>query len=405
ILSKIEYAYTTGDVLGTALKTVTYNYGDANWKDKFTSITVRIGEGNPQIYDITYDAIGNPLTYNGYTYTWEMGRQLAGISGNGINASFKYNAEGIRTQKTVGTVTTKYHLVGDKVTLESNGCDTIDYSYDSSDNLISMKLNGVEYYYIRNAQGDILGLLDGTGTQVASYTYDSWGKLISIKDQNGNDVTNTTWHIGYKNPYRYKGYRYDNETGMYYLQSRYYSPEWGRFINADALVGETGQLLSHNMFAYCLNNPVNMEDSDGDVPKWAKHTWDRFVKWNKNSYKNMKWAIAATFMVTYMFYKPYIDHIILRKVSNIKFPKIGTSKSSFGKKSVGAAQYQPTSIKMVKDNYLKKNGIDAHKLKAEVVGKNNVSKYDIYVDKDTGQLWVYRKKGIGEGIRTGEYIK
>ncbi|EYE87359.1 hypothetical protein Q428_13775 [Fervidicella metallireducens AeB] len=187
-----------------------------------------------------------------------MGRQLAGISGNGINVSFKYNAEGIRTEKTVGTVTTKYHLVGDKVTFESNGTDTIYYSYDSSDNLISMKLNGAEYYYIRNAQGDILGLLDGTGTQVVSYTYDSWGKLISIEGSLKDSV-------GVKNPYRYRGYRYDEEMQLYYLNSRYYNPDLGRFINADAIAGSRGVLLSHNVFSYCLNSPVNQADKGGFI--------------------------------------------------------------------------------------------------------------------------------------------
>ncbi|WP_411681928.1 RHS repeat-associated core domain-containing protein [Clostridium thailandense] len=119
-----------------------------------------------------------------------------------------------------------------------------------------MNLNGVEYYYIRNGQGDIIGLFDNTTTQVVKYVYDTWGKLISIKDVNGVDVTNNTAHVGYKNPYRYRGYRYDNETGFYYLNSRYYNPEWGRYINADALGGIRGELLSHNVFAYCGNNRV-----------------------------------------------------------------------------------------------------------------------------------------------------
>ncbi|EYE87575.1 hypothetical protein Q428_12455, partial [Fervidicella metallireducens AeB] len=200
---------------------------------------------------------------------WEMGRQLAGISGNGINASFKYNSEGIRTEKTVGTVTTKYHLVGDKVTFESNGTDTIYYSYDSSDNLISMKLNGVEYYYIRNAQGDIIGLLDGTGTQVVSYTYDSWGKLISIEGSLKDSV-------GVKNPYRYRGYRYDEETQLYYLQSRYYNPEFCRMLNADDtdILTQQHELLGKNLFAYCTNDPINHSDDDGfwKLPNWAKVT-------------------------------------------------------------------------------------------------------------------------------------
>lgn len=72
------------------------------------------------------------------------------------------------------------------------------------------------------------------------------------------------------NPYRYRGYRYDNETALYYLNSRYYNADWGRFINADAITGITGELLSHNMFAYCVNNPVNMDDQNGYLPKWVK---------------------------------------------------------------------------------------------------------------------------------------
>jgi RHS repeat-associated protein len=236
------------------VKTYNYQYSDSNWKDKLTAYDGKA---------ITYDAIGNPLTYNGYTYSWKMGRQLATISGNGLNVGYLYNDSGIRTQKNVGGVITRYHLVGDKVTYEDNDTDKLYYTYDSSNNLVSMNLNGVEYYYIRNAQGDIIGLFDKNGATVASYTYDSWGKLISIKDGSGADITNNTSAVGYKNPYRYRGYRYDTETGLYYLQSRYYNPEWGRFINADALGGQVGELLSHNVFAYCKNNPVNMEDPNG----------------------------------------------------------------------------------------------------------------------------------------------
>ena len=121
-----------------------------------------------------------------------------------------------------------------------------------------MNLNGVEYWYIRNAQGDIIGLHDKDGVQVVSYVYDSWGKLVSINGTMKDSV-------GEKNPYRYREYRYDTETGLYYLQSRYYNPEWGRFVNADTESGKLGELLSHNVFAYCANNPINRYDPTG---KW-----------------------------------------------------------------------------------------------------------------------------------------
>ena len=119
-----------------------------------------------------------------------------------------------------------------------------------------MNLNGTEYYYIRNAQNDIIGMFDKTGTQVVSYIYDTWGKLIAIDGSLKDSV-------GVKNPYRYRGYRYDTETGLYYLNARYYNAERGRFINADGIVSTPGELLSENMFAYCSNNPVNFWDPSG----------------------------------------------------------------------------------------------------------------------------------------------
>ena len=123
-------------------------------------------------------------------------------------------------------------------------------------------LNDTEqYFYVRNAQSDIIGIINSIGKQVVSYTYDTWGKLISITGDKA---------LGEKNPYRYRGYRCDNETGYYYLQSRYYNPEWGRFLNADAIGGDVGALLSHNIFAYCNNNPVISKDPNGFRPVYTQ---------------------------------------------------------------------------------------------------------------------------------------
>ena len=247
ITKKIEKETSSGKET-----TINYTYGDSNWKDKLTNFNGT---------EITYDAIGNPLTYGSWNYTWSQGRQLSTIKGNGYDISYKYDNEGIRSEKTVNGVTTKYHLVGGNVTYEDNGTDKIYYTH-SEDNLMSMNLNGEEYYYVTNSEGDIIGLLNKDGEEVVHYTYDSWGKIISVE----GSLKDT---VGIKNPYRYRSYRYDNETGLYYLDSRYYNPDMGRFLNADTLVGETGSLLSHNMFAYCNNNPVNNEDQDGDVAWWV----------------------------------------------------------------------------------------------------------------------------------------
>ncbi len=125
------------------------------------------------------------------------------------------------------------------------------------------------YYYFRNGQNDVIGLFDGNGNIVARYSYDSWGNLLKITDSSGNDKTNDTTFVGYKNPLRYRGYYYDSETKLYYLQSRYYNPEWGRFLNADGIIGANGDLTSNNLFAYCSNNPVMFMDPSGHIAETA----------------------------------------------------------------------------------------------------------------------------------------
>ncbi|MBE6958455.1 MAG: RHS repeat-associated core domain-containing protein [Ruminococcaceae bacterium] len=116
------------------------------------------------------------------------------------------------------------------------------------------------YYYITNLQGDVIGIADSTGALVVRYSYDAWGKLLSIT----GSMADT---LGVQNPLRYRGYVYDQETGLYYLQSRYYDPEIGRFINADALIATSQGLLGNNIFAYCNNNPVIFEDTSGHAFK------------------------------------------------------------------------------------------------------------------------------------------
>ena len=255
ILNKKEYAYTE-NTLGTATSTINYNYTNTNWKDQLTSYNGKT---------ITYDALGNPLTYDGNTYTWLNGRELATLTNTtkGLNISYKYNEEGIRTQKTVNGTVTDYYLDGNQVIYEKTGNNVIYYSYDENGELIGLKYNNTQYYYVKNLQGDIIGILDSNLNEVVKYTYDSWGKIVSVKNASGQEITDQN-NIAHINPYKYRGYRYDKETGLYYLQSRYYNPEWGRFVNADELI-QTGQgLIGSNMYAYCLNNPVNLKDTTGD---------------------------------------------------------------------------------------------------------------------------------------------
>jgi RHS repeat-associated protein len=211
------------------------------------------------------NGIDNPTSYGSNTLTWTWGDQLKSFSNVTYDLSYSYNDGGFRTKKVVtnkqtnSTVTTNYILDGDKVVYETDGTNTIHYTYDAVGNLLSLNVNGTEYYYLFNTQGDIIGLLNGSGSLVVSYQYDAWGNSTSIS----GTLKDT---IGQLNPYRYRGYRYDTETGLYYLNARYYNSEWGRFLNGDSFGGEVGTLLSHNVFAYGLNNPVNKVDPSGLIP-------------------------------------------------------------------------------------------------------------------------------------------
>ncbi|MFR4007796.1 MAG: RHS repeat-associated core domain-containing protein, partial [Christensenellales bacterium] len=129
--------------------------------------------------------------------------------------------------------------------------------------VVAVNYNGNYYYYLRNAQSDIVKLIDKTGATVVEYRYDSWGKLLSTS----GSLAST---LGKNNPFRYRGYVYDEETGFYYLQSRYYNPEVGRFISSDVLLSTGQGVLGHNAYAYCLNNPVNMSDNCGSYAEAIK---------------------------------------------------------------------------------------------------------------------------------------
>ena len=261
LLNKKIYAYTVG-TLGTARETVPYAYTNSAWKDQLTSYD---GES------ITYDASGNPTNYLGATLVWE-GQRLksytpkAASSGRANSYVYSYDENGIRTRKTIGNTVTDYYYNGTllmgtvKTKTNSDGSTTtskLRFSYDANGKVVAVNYNGNYYYYLRNAQSDIVKLIDKTGATVVEYTYDSWGKLLSTS----GSLAST---LGKNNPFRYRGYVYDEETGFYYVSSRYYDPEIGRFINADdiAYLGMRG-LTSYNLFAYCGNNPVMGYDPYG----------------------------------------------------------------------------------------------------------------------------------------------
>ena len=181
--------------------------------------------------------------------------------------SYRYNDSGVRIRKSVNGVATDYLVDGTNIIAEKTGNNTIWYYYDAAGLRVGFTYNNIPYYYIYNAQGDVIGLFNVSQQIVARYNYDAWGKIISVTDGSGAEITDTT-HIAHVNPFRYRGYYYDAETGFYYVSSRYYDPEIGRWINADALVDQNS-VLGYNLFAYCRNNPVNMTDTTGNLPFFA----------------------------------------------------------------------------------------------------------------------------------------
>ena len=246
--TRYTYTYdTAGNIQSKKVGSTTtnYTYGNSAWRDLLTAYN-----GG----SITYSG-GNPTKYyDGSTFTWTQGRRLATAKVGSTNISYTYDMAGVRSSKTVGSTTYDFTTLSGLVTRQTGGGKTIDFVYDENNQPLAMKYNNTLYYYVLNAQGDVVRIVNSSRSVVASYTYDPWGKIIS-----------SSGTLADINPLRYRGYYYDSETGFYYLQSRYYDPEIGRFINADsyASTDATG-LLSTNMFAYCENDPVNKSDPSGE---------------------------------------------------------------------------------------------------------------------------------------------
>ena len=138
------------------------------------------------------------------------------------------------------------------------GSDNLHFFYDAQSRPAKINYNGNIYTYLHNLQGDIVGILDNAGDLVVEYKYDAWGKLLSTT----GSLAET---LGKLNPFRYRGYVYDEETGLYYLRSRYYNPEQSRFVNADILLGAGKCLFSHNTYGYAANCPVVCADKTGCI--------------------------------------------------------------------------------------------------------------------------------------------
>ena len=258
ILKKERFVYNDTT---NPLETVTYEYGDANWRDKLTAVN-----GST----IRYDAIGNPLNDGTWTYTWQNGRQLQKMQKAGVTAEFVYNADGLRVQKTVNGVATKYTLHGKNIVHITSGTDELHFFYDAQNRPAVVVYNGTAYAYVKSLQGDIVAILDENGNTVVSYGYDAWGAPLWCT----GELAET---LGKVQPFRYRGYVYDEETGLYYLRSRFYNSSLCRFIDMDCLIH------SGNTFAYCCNSPASMHDVCGTTGDYA-YDRDKVIEYGRQYY-------------------------------------------------------------------------------------------------------------------------
>ena len=236
-----------------------FTYHTDGWKDQLLS-------WNGKSY--AYDAGGNPTVLRGMALTWGEGRRLKRIAATAGEVTFAYDSDGKRVKKTSGNTETKYYYNGStlsglvRTTTGNTGTTktTVQFVYDAEGKPFLLRLNGkTDYFYLYNGLGDVVGLVDSSNKVVVRYQYNSWGKVTSSEDTSGVSLATL-------NPFCYRKYVYDPETGLYCLGSRYYDPEVGRFVNADdpgVIFAKPQELYHKNLYVYCDNNPVVRRDLQG----------------------------------------------------------------------------------------------------------------------------------------------
>ena len=222
-----------------------YSYGNEKWNDLLTGFDGKT---------IEYDAQGNPVKYLGHSLTWEKGRQLKSYDNN----TYTYNNNGVRTSKTIDGISHHYVIEDKKIISEIWGNNVLIPLYDNENNVCGIIYNDTPFYFQKDLKDNIVSIIDENAAVVARYSYDAWGSPTIVQDT-------STCEIATINPFRYRGYYYDKETGLYYLLSRYYNPSTCRFLNTDDCdhISIGGHVCSQNLFCYCNNQPTMHTDSEG----------------------------------------------------------------------------------------------------------------------------------------------
>ena len=228
---------------------------------KYYEGTDRLASYNGEVCE--YDAAGNPTKYRNLSFEWSKGRQLTKLTDGEKSVEYTYDGSGLRRTKTSGGVTKTYDYENGRLVRESGGEEPVRFLYGEG-GIIGIKYDRSKFLFRKNAFGDVTEVYNVRGELVAKYSYSAYGKC-TIEYNKDN--------AAYFNPIRYRGYYYDEETGLYYLKSRYYDPETGRFLNADdiSVLDTTSNYPNGlNLYAYCFNDPVNACDDEGNMANWLK---------------------------------------------------------------------------------------------------------------------------------------
>lgn len=204
--------------------------------------------------NITYNENGNIVSKGNTEYEWTHGNLLKKVTGQDFSASYTYDSNGDRVSKYTNGVTTKFDIFNGKILEQHDKNNILHFQY-SDETLVGFILNNVQYYYVTNLNGDIVAITDANGNLVAKYTYDVWGNVLDIEPFEKDNEKQL--NVARLNPFRYRGYYYDNESGLYYCNSRYYSPELCRFITPlDYSSIDSSNKYTLNRYAYCYNSPI-----------------------------------------------------------------------------------------------------------------------------------------------------
>lgn len=377
ILNTTEYELNieaTAEAL-TNGETTEYAYDDGSWNDLLTSFN-----GN----EITYDEIGNPIRYhNGMEFGWS-GKQLVSVQNYEKAITYTYDSDGLRTSKKVDGVQTDFYWENGNLIGESRDEGIIWYMYDVNNGIVGFQYNEVSYYFSKNLQGDVMSILDNNGTVLVEYTYDAWGNVIEIS---GDKI------LGELNPIRYRGYYQDDETGFYYLQSRYYDTETKRFLNTDSQLDFEAAHAEGNLFTYAANNSVMRTDPTGESSAVLYIGTVLLVL-------VLVYYLSSAFLRTWYSNANKITNAMDRGLRNIS-----TTLSYY--KSMARALWREIGASFAKAKK-KYSGKEHHHIVAKgsykaTEARNALNGVGINVEDDRNKVWL--RKGLHRRVHTNNYYR